>query len=85
MELVTEATTRLSAGGRIVIPARLRKEVGLREGDEVIIQVEDGVLRVMSRAQAREWALAEVRKYIPEGANLVDELIRERREEAASE
>jgi AbrB family looped-hinge helix DNA binding protein len=76
---------RIAAGGRIVIPARLRQELGLRTGDRVILDIDDGELRVRSLDAAIRRAQELVAEYVPEGVSLADELIRERREEAARE
>jgi AbrB family looped-hinge helix DNA binding protein len=74
---------RIAAGGRIVIPARLRHELGLQPGDRVILDVDDGELRVRSLDAAIRRAQELVAEYVPDGVSLADELIRERREEAA--
>jgi hypothetical protein len=46
---------------------------------------ESGALALETRAQGITRAQQLVRKYIPEGVSLVDELITDRREEAARE
>ena len=76
---------RIAAGGRIVVPARLRQELGLRTGDRVILDVAEGELRVRSLDAAIRRAQELVAAYVAEGVSLADELIRERREEAARE
>ena len=78
-------TTRLGAGGRLVIPARFRKALGVTTGDKLIVELEDGELRILTQREAIKRAQGILRKYIPEGRSLVDELIQERREEAARE
>ncbi len=75
----------IGPGGRIVIPAPYRKTLGIKEGDEVILRLEDGEVRIVSRAQALRHAQELVAKYVPPGVSLVDELIAERRREVASE
>ncbi len=75
--------TTLGEGGRLVIPAEYRKALGLKPGDKVILVLEEGELKVITLRQAVERAQALVRQYIPEGRSLSQELIRERREEAA--
>ena len=85
MPQVSEATTRVSAGGRIVIPAKFRKEIGLKEGDEVILQLEEGALRIVSRERALQDIQEYVCSLVPPDVSLADELIQERREEAARE
>lgn len=77
--------TKLSAGGRIVIPARFRKALGVETGDELIVVLEEGELRLFTPGQAIKRAQAMVRRYFPEDRILSEELIRERREEAARE
>jgi AbrB family looped-hinge helix DNA binding protein len=76
---------RIGDGGRLVIPVRLRRELGLRPGDDVVLEVEDGELRVRSLRDAIARAQAMVRRYVPEGRSLADELIAERRREAERE
>lgn len=69
--------------GRLVIPAKYRKALGLKAGDEVVLVLEEDEIRVVSTRQAIARAQAVVRHYIPEGRSLAQELIRERREEAS--
>jgi AbrB family looped-hinge helix DNA binding protein len=77
--------TTIAAGGRIVIPARLRRELGLRPGDRVILDVDAGELRVRSLDAAIRRAQELVAEHVPASVSLADELIRDRREEAARE
>ena len=75
--------TRLDRAGRVVIPAEYRRTLGLRAGDDVILRLEDGEIRLLSLAQAIRRAQTTVRRYVPEGRSLSDELIAERRAEVA--
>ncbi len=68
-----------------MIPAELRRALEIETGDEVILYFKDGELRLYTHAMAIERAQEFVRKYIPEGVNLADELIADRRREAAQE
>lgn len=77
--------TKIAAGGRIVIPAEYRRALGLQEGDEVILSLEDGEVRVISPTMAIERAQQLVAPYVREGRSLSDELIAERRAEATRE
>jgi AbrB family looped-hinge helix DNA binding protein len=79
------AKTRLSANGRIVIPAGIRKELGIQPGDPVLMEVEDGVLRIESYPTRISRIQRELAQYIVPGVSLADELIAERREEARRE
>lgn len=71
--------------GRVVIPVAYRKALGIEDGDDVILQLKDGELRLMSRAAAVERFRKLVRSRIPKGRLLSDELSAERRAEAARE
>lgn len=82
---MAEQRTRIGEGGRFVIPAELRKALGLNPGDEVVLVLEDDGLRLMTVDQAVRRAKALVRAFVSEGVSLVDELLEERREEAARE
>jgi antitoxin PrlF len=80
-----ETKTKLGKSGRIVIPTEYRKKLGLKSGDEIIMHLDEAGLHLYTPAQAVARAQALVQRYIPEGQSLSDELISERREEAASE
>lgn len=70
--------TRIGLGGRVVIPAAYRRQLGLRVRDEVILVLENGGLRVLTPHQAIKEAQALVRRHVPAGTRLADELIAER-------
>jgi AbrB family looped-hinge helix DNA binding protein len=77
---------RIAPGGRVVIPAEFRKALGVKIGDAMVIELDGDELRLRSRQAAIKRVQAMVRKYIPDDRrSLADELIAERREEAARE
>lgn len=76
---------KIGEGGRIVIPARIRKAIGADIGDTVTLSVHDKSLQITTPKEALRRLQALVREHVPEGVSLVDELIKERREEAANE
>jgi AbrB family looped-hinge helix DNA binding protein len=78
-------STKIADGGRVVIPVEYRRALGLEIGDEVILRLEDGELRIMTRAESVKRAQQNVRKYVKGRRSLVDELIADRRMEAESE
>jgi len=80
-----EYKTQITKGGRLVIPAKLRKALQIEAGDDVVLRLENGTLRLIPLHQAVRLAQDMVRKYVPEGVSLVDELIQARHEEAKRE
>lgn len=77
--------TKLGMGGRVVIPAQYRKSLGIKPGDEIIVSFKDGEIKITTVREAVRRAQEIVRRFVPEGVSLVDELIQERRREAALE
>lgn len=76
---------RMSKEGRVLIPAAVRQELGLGENEPLSIYVQDGEVRIVSRIHAIRRMQQRMAKYKKPGQSVVDELIRERREEAARE
>lgn len=70
--------------GRLVVPAPLRRSLGIEPGDVLIARAEDDrlVLERRSAVLARLRARYEV---VPPNVSLVDELIAERRRESKRE
>lgn len=79
------AKMRISSNGRIVIPAAIRDAAGIKPGDPILLDVEDGVLRIESYPSRIARIQREFAQYLPPGVSLADELIAERREEARRE
>jgi AbrB family looped-hinge helix DNA binding protein len=84
---MTHPSYRVQMGerGRVVLPAPVRRALGLAPGDRLILTVEpDGAVRMVS---AREVAgrLRGLLRDVAPGRSLVDELLAERRAEARRE
>ncbi|HRK25364.1 MAG TPA: AbrB/MazE/SpoVT family DNA-binding domain-containing protein [Beijerinckiaceae bacterium] len=79
------AYVRLGPGGRVVIPAAIREALGLKENEQLLIEVTDGEVRLVPYAKVIRKVQALVRKHVPEDVSLVDALLRERREETRQE
>lgn len=77
--------TRIANGGRVVIPAAYRRALGLRVGDEVVLQLHDDEVRLLTLDQVIAHAQQIVGRQVPAGRSLVNELIAERRLEAQRE
>ena len=76
-----DTRTKLTEGGRVVIPAEYRQALGLHIGDELILRLEDGEVRIFTPQQAIKRAQELVSRYLPQARSLTDELIAERRME----
>jgi bifunctional DNA-binding transcriptional regulator/antitoxin component of YhaV-PrlF toxin-antitoxin module len=75
----------LGAGGRLVIPARMRAALDMKVGDLLTIRLEHNELRIYSYAQGIRRIQDVVAKRVPEGVGTVEEFVAERRREAARE
>ena len=80
-----ESFARVNENGRVVIPSSYRKALEIKAGDEVILRMEDGELRITTMKRRLERAQRRVRQYVKPGVSLADELIAERREAAKRE
>jgi AbrB family looped-hinge helix DNA binding protein len=76
---------QVNANGRIVIPAPIRKAMGIQPGDEVVLNVGDGVLHIEAQSARVRRVQASLGRLIPPDRKLSAELIADRREEAKRE
>jgi len=84
MEIIA---TKMSDGGRVVVPAKVRKRLGIAVGEAILFEIDDDddTIRLSTRKQAIRRAQEMFRKYVTSDVSLVDELIADRRREAADE
>jgi bifunctional DNA-binding transcriptional regulator/antitoxin component of YhaV-PrlF toxin-antitoxin module len=76
---------KLGEGGRFVIPAAMRAEMGVEIGEALVMHVENGELRVRGQREIKRRIQEQAKKFSKPGVSVVDELIAERRAEAAKE
>ena len=77
---------RLDAHARLVVPAAIRRQLGLRQGDLVGLEVTpEGDLRVFTLEKRLASAKGVFREYRRDQESVADELVRERRREARRE
>jgi bifunctional DNA-binding transcriptional regulator/antitoxin component of YhaV-PrlF toxin-antitoxin module len=76
---------RLNEEGRLVIPAAYRKQHGLENGQEVLLRATQEGLLITTFDKALQRFQDDVAALAGSNANLVDELIADRRKEAAKE
>lgn len=82
---MSETRVRIGSAGRFVIPAEFREALGIHAGDEVVLVLDPGEIRLMTTRQAVKRAQALVRQRSRGQVSLADELVAERREEARRE
>ncbi len=76
---------RMVSGGRIQVPAEVRRILGMADGDPIIMEVVDDELRIRSYSASIRRIQAMLREFVPAGVSLSDELIADRRREAENE
>ncbi len=76
------SSVRVGKQGRVVLPAKQRRELGLSEGDELLSRIQDGRLIFESRELLVRELQEQVGSHVPDGVSLAEELIKERRREA---
>ncbi|WP_174273766.1 AbrB/MazE/SpoVT family DNA-binding domain-containing protein [Sphingomonas bacterium] len=76
---------RVGEDGRIVLPADLTREIGLKPGDALAIERQQGKLVMQTYDDIVRQGQDRFRALLPEGfsGSLVDQLIADRRAEAA--
>ena len=77
--------TKIVEGGRIVIPARFRKAMGVDKGDTLWLELHGDELRIRPARSALRRIQDHLRDYVQPGRLVSDELVADRRIEAACE
>jgi AbrB family looped-hinge helix DNA binding protein len=80
-----ETTARINENGRLVIPAEIRRQMGLNPGDTLYLTAVGDTLKIESHRSRIRRVQESLRHLIPPDRLLSDELIAERREEAKRE
>ena len=74
------------SGGRLQLPAEIRRSLNLTDGDPVVMEIKEGVLTVRPYRDVIRDIQERLRPYAPTDGTLVsDELIADRRAEAERE
>jgi AbrB family looped-hinge helix DNA binding protein len=80
----TSNEIQIGAQGRLVVPAALRRELGLQPGERLLARVKDGAL-ILEPRQVVERRLRDRFRQVDPRVTLADALIEERRAEAMRE
>lgn len=78
-------STKIDRAGRLLIPLKIRRELGLTENTDLILRVENGELHMHTRDAAIKRARERLKRLKKPGESIVDEFLAERREEAGRE
>jgi AbrB family looped-hinge helix DNA binding protein len=82
---IQSGSATVNENGRILIPAPVRSQMGIKAGDSVVWTLENGVLHVESYRASIRKLQEEMQRYKKPAEPVVDEFIAERREEARRE
>jgi len=77
--------TNIGENGRIIIPARIRKEANLSVGQGIIINLQNGELKISSYHTQLKNIQETVKSYTQNKGSLVDKLFELRKEDKTHE
>jgi AbrB family looped-hinge helix DNA binding protein len=81
---VAEHLVRVGTNGRFVLPVEVRRALGIGDGDTLVVRLVDDEVRLSTPYAAVRRAQRAVHPYL-QGRSLSEELLVDRRAEAASE
>lgn len=70
---------KIDSAGRLLLPAEIRKELGVEPGMDLLLTCADGIVRLETRAHALARARRLARRLARPGTSVVDEFLAERR------
>lgn len=76
---------KIIAGGRVALPADMRRSLGLQNGDTVLIEMNDEEIRIRPARSALRRIQDRLRAFAPSEGLVSEELIAERRAEASGD
>ena len=71
--------------GRLVLPVHMRRQLGIERGGQIVAEIEGDVVRLTTADRSLDEARALFASYVTTPVSIADEVIAERRAEAASE
>lgn len=77
--------TKVTQGGRIVIPAEMRKQLGIEIGEDINLTLENDSLKISTQKFALRRIREAVKLFGTSDYSIVDELIADRRKEAEND
>lgn len=81
----TATTVRVAENGRLSLPVKQRRQIGIENGGVVVIRVEDGEIRIKSVQAVVKELQNLAAEYFRDSDETVDRFLNDRREEEARE
>ena len=78
-------TTKIGDNGRFVIPREIRKQLNLKDGDQVQVGIQDGKIFILTPQGLLEEFYSLTENVRSSNKDVVQELIDERRQEAEND
>ena len=82
-ESMATVRVKLEANGRVLLPAEVRRMLGVSPGDTLLLDVDANGIRLWTQAMAIRALQEAVAAHVPSGVSLVNELLQMRRDDAA--
>ena len=79
------STLRIAGNGRLSLPVRQRRLLGLEHGGVVVVRVEDGEIRIRPVQAVVDEAQALARRYFADSGESTNAFLSDRREAARQE
>lgn len=76
---------KMVEGGRVIVPAEFRRQMGVSKGDTLLFEMHGDELRIRAARSALRELQVKLKPYAISGGSVADELIAERRAEAERE
>jgi AbrB family looped-hinge helix DNA binding protein len=76
---MADVMVRIGTNGRFVLPAHVRRALGVDDGGTLVVRLVEDEVRLMTPQAAVRRAQRAVRPYLQAGRSLADELVAERR------
>jgi AbrB family looped-hinge helix DNA binding protein len=82
---MTAVRAKMVEGGRVIVPAAFRRQMGVANGDTLLLELHGDELRIRPARSALRRLQAKLKPLGIAGGSVADELIADRRAEAARE
>ena len=79
-------SSKIISGGKVALPAAIRKALAMKDGDRILIDEQDGKIVIQTASRALSSLQDDMRRLVPPHVNVVDDFLTSRaREEQDAE